>query len=238
MDDAVFEAATCYHCSASLSADQASCPSCGASQSAEDRAVAEERRRWQEYTHLWRMAVLGTAILMFGLGIVVGRWLDAPSVDLDPGGDVSPQVSWDQVNATYVEQIDQSLDGLHLRSWTHGPECDFVQAGGGQEPGLRLPEDPTCGIVLEMEPPSQEDPVRLWEALSAEDREAVMGLLSVSYTRALVAGGLDINPGRRGHPRLEIRYRHLDDPLAIRDTGGTIHVYASPFDDVFDFDGP
>ena len=220
----------CYRCDGAMLPEQDVCPACEADQSKAAQTLHQERKRWEDQTEMWKVGVVFAALLMLAFGVVLGRW---SSPDPSVAGERTPTVraTWDQVNSAYVEQIEASLNQIQVRSWTPGPDCTFeYEQREGRQSRVRRPESPECGIILELNPPTSQDPLRLWQVLDAEEREAIMGLLGVTYTRALLAGGIPISPARSGHPRLELRYRGLESPLAIRELSGEIRIFSSPYD--------
>src|SRR5690606_9152567 len=112
------------------------------------------------------------------------------------------------LNDVFMRSVDDAL-GLGLVSWTWG-------------------EDST--LVLEMQPPSPQQPNVLWQALTSEERRQVLGFLGVEYTRVRLASGLPYDLATRGHPPVALRYRSHPTWLALRQRDGSLHIFPSPYD--------
>jgi len=222
--------ARCYRCQLSVPPDSPACPNCRAGQSGTDRDLYEARLAWKEKEGWFKVGLVVTAILCLGVGVLLGRGIFNPSYS-QASPVTSSVVSWSQVNNAFVEHLSSSVPQLGITNWVSGPTCEFREVSDQGLP-VRQAQDSSCGIVIEIAPPARGDANHLWQTLDRGEREAMVGFLAAAYTRALQVGITSFNPERQGTPRLELRYRGHDAPLAIMENNGRISLFPSPFDDL------
>lgn len=207
---------TCYQCRGVVPPGFTMCPGCGANLSDAARAEWLRLQRERSRAESWR--------LLFVLGVIAALVLGAAFVFTRE--DSSRGAAATAAAAGRLDVADAN-DG-------------FMRLMNRQYQRQRLPlqlvswvKDTAGGVIFEMERPTPEQPLVLWQALDATGRQNVMVALSVNYTKYLLVAETWPEGTRGAFPPMTLRYKGETAPLATRGADGHIQVYASALDPVY-----
>lgn len=199
----------CYACHATVQEGMRSCIGCGAELTKAGLEAYRARRSVRAEVERWKFACLVVGIVAFALGMGFGM-LSGRTAPVEAAAatvTTAPvHLTLEQANDAFLRSLNETM-GLGAVSWVWGADST---------------------MVLELAAPTTDSP-GLWQALSADDRKQVMAFISVAYTRALIAAGVEVDLAS-GHPPIAVHYRGVASPLAVRGRDGAIRVFASPFD--------
>lgn len=202
----------CFACGAGLGPSLDTCPSCDAPQSEAVQRLHARLRSALSMVERWRVIALVATVVGFALGLGAGQ-MRTPSVEPvasaaeTPAGDLDIE----SFAAAFRASLNEAI-GLGAERWAWGSDST---------------------LVLVLTPPTASRPVVLWQALSPQERDQLMGYIGVAYTRALLGAGIPVDVENDGHPPVAVSYRGQDQALAVRHRDGTVTVFESPYDGVY-----
>lgn len=213
MNDTQFR---CYACGTTLVQGTPKCPGCDAEQTRTALALFRSERQLKATIERWRIITFATGLVCLVAGLGMGMWAmqskqstrlsnTTPESFLT---NIPEERALNHLNDIFMRSIDEAL-GLGLMSWVWA-------------------EDST--LVLEMRPPTNSQPDVLWQVLSTEERQQVIGFIGVEYTRVRLMSGIPYDLNINGHPPVALRYRNHPNWLALRRRDGSLHVFSTPYD--------
>lgn len=201
----------CIDCGADLNGRTA-CPSCDLPNVAEVHALhARMAAAEQRFAILKTVFAVGV-LIAFGIGAGLSSMMTTPRATVVAEGAEMRQamdkpLAIPVVNDLFVRTLDERVR-LGLRGWV---------------------QHPNGTVILEMAPPTKEQPRTLWEHFTAPQKKEVAELIAAGYTSTLFQTRNPVNVERDGHPPIALRYYGTDAPVMLRTRDGTIHLYPSPY---------
>lgn len=209
---------SCYACRTVVPPGVKKCPTCGADQSALARQQHQVINQNKKNTHTWKMLAIVAGLIAF----ISVAWAslqskeDSPPVANQPSEQASTQLSLPEVTDAFIRIINKHFSSqgvaFEILGWLP------LQSGG---------------IVMELKPPTPEEPLAFWQAITVADRQKVMTFLSVTYTKMLLEAGVWPEGAQGAFPVMALQYRGMSSPLAVRLVDGQIKLYTSPYDSLY-----
>jgi hypothetical protein len=206
----------CFRCQAPADKDALACEKCGIPLVREVYDLhLSERKAKAEALVVRRFATMASGAALIA-GLVLGAAIrgafipDATEVSATPLAETveDPATARALANSFIVQQLEGQLK-LGIVNWRPAPTEN--------------------GIILDLAGPNSTVPVPLWELLSATDQKELVTQIALAYATGLKNAGFPTGIDQGTRPAVFVAYYGQDQPVAMSDQDGVVHVYPSPY---------